>query len=190
MGSIIVNLYHTITQDLDRNIRSLPRLTNEMVNEIILEFKNAHFESMNTKEIEHLLTQTFCILTNTQTTHSLFHPILFQSSILIKTYQLSNHLNILMLGAFQKQLIDHATKTGERIPHWVYDIIKELLKNKDPEILEWALRTIEAMGPESLKFQNEIYLLRPSLFKLFNIHQRHAFEIIDLLEKQWSKSKR
>jgi hypothetical protein len=63
------------------------------------------------------------------------------------------------------------------------------LKNKDPEILEWALRSIESLKAQNDVFKTEILNLRPSLLNFFSKHQQNAFMIIDEINKEWELRK-
>jgi hypothetical protein len=100
---------------------------------------------------------------------------------------LADSIYVLFLSAIQKQIIDHGAKTGNRIPEWIEKKLIDLLQHKNPEILEWTLRTIEMLGIQNLKYRTEINKLRPKLIKILNRHQRNAFEIIELLNRQWNR---
>jgi hypothetical protein len=78
-------------------------------------------------------------------------------------------------------------KSGVMISGVYFDLLKKLLKNKNPEVLEWTLRTIDSMGPMSLRLKKEVLEARPGLMKFFNQHQKSSSQIIELLEKQWEK---
>jgi hypothetical protein len=75
--------------------------------------------------------------------------------------------------------------TGNMMPSEFFDILKNLLKTKSPELLEWTLRTIESMGPLNFRLKTEIINSRPGMKKIFNSHLRACDEIINLLESQW-----
>lgn len=186
----ILKLYDQIIQELSHGNRSLPKLDEDFVKTIIEDFNKSDFSKLSPEITKIELSKIFCILTNTQTTSYNFHSILQKSYEIIIKHKLSGDIYVLFLSALQKQVIEHSSKTGDRIPTWSIDLLKDFLKTHDPEVLEWTLRTIESLGIESLKFQNDIKKLRPNILKIFNTHQRHAFEIIELLDKQWARIKR
>lgn len=125
--------------------------------------------------------KVLCILTHTQNSSSEFNELLIESF----KVETNKETLIFLLGASEKQLISHALMTGNMMPSDFFLILKNLLTTKNPEVLEWTLRTIESMGPLSLRLKNEIKNARPSKMKFFNSHLRSCDEIINLLERQW-----
>jgi len=130
------------------------------------------------------LHQVLCILSHTQNTSAEFHDLLLQS------FQEKNHepeTLIFLLGVSEKHIISHSLMTGNLPPHEFFEILKILLRTKNPEVLEWTLRTIESMGPLNFRLQQDIRSARPGFRKIFNSHLRACDEIINLLEIQWKR---
>jgi hypothetical protein len=190
-----LSLYDKIIQEIEQDRRPLLKFSDEEIETILIEFSNCfqiqNLEKMNLKEIENNLSMFFCLLTNTQTTSKTFQSILIKSQEILKKSYLDKtkkvDLIVMFFSSLMKQFIDHSQKTSDRYPDWLYETLRYYLNHHDPEVLEWTLRTIESMGHESFKFRDDIKKLRPSLLKIFNTHQRYAFEIVELLEKQWSR---
>lgn len=129
------------------------------------------------------LLEVLCVLNHTQNSTVEFNELI------IATFhkELDQEILIFLLGASQKHIISHSLTTGMMVPAEFFEILKNLLQTKKPEVLEWTLRTIESMGPLNRRLQNEIRKSKPGLNKLFNSHLRASDEIINLLEEQWKK---
>jgi hypothetical protein len=127
--------------------------------------------------------KVLCILNHTQSTSAEFNQLIFAALNESKDYKFL----IFLLAASEKHIISHSFMTGNMIPMEFFDILKKLLQTKNPELLEWVLRTIESMGPLNRRLQKEIRKSKPGFMKYFNSHLRASDEIIILLEKQWKK---
>lgn len=173
-------LYTQTIEKLKRNERPLIRLTPELITEL----KSAWHKAIEGDLIdEAALTKILCILDNTQNYTSELNEYFFGTFKKIKNHELI----IYVLAASQKHVVNESLRTGVMIPAVYFDHLRELLKNKNPEVLEWTLRTIESMGPLSMRLKQEVREVKPSFLKLFNTHQKSAIQIIDLLEQQWKR---
>jgi hypothetical protein len=161
-------IYKSTLVKLKEGKRPQIRLTPEL----ILELKNKWPESLH---------KVLCVLTHTQNSTSEFNIQLIES---LKT-ETDKETLIFLLGASEKQLISNSLMTGNMMPSEFFDILKNLLQTKNPEILEWTLRTIESMGPLNFRLKTEIINSRSGMKKIFNSHLRTCDEIINLLESQW-----
>ena len=99
----------------------------------------------------------------------------------------NNDLVIYLLAASQKHVIGEALRTGDMIQEEYFQTLRELLKNKNPEVMEWTLRTIESLGPLSTRLKKEVLEAKPGFLKFFNQHQKASSQIIELLENQWKR---
>ena len=99
----------------------------------------------------------------------------------------NQELLIYTLAASQKHVIAESLRSGNMISSAYFEKLKELLKNKNPEVVEWTLRTIETMGPLSLRFVKEVRAAKPGLLKFLSHHQKSSAQLISLMEKQWEK---
>ena len=174
------SLYQDVILKLKNHQRPLVMLTPEILDELQLKWQ----EALNASVIdEKTITKILCILDNAQTQTSDFNQLFLSTLEKVKNHEII----VYVLGASQKHTIGHALKTGNTIPYEYFEKIKALLKNDHPEVIEWTLRTIESMGPLSLRLREEVRASRPHFFKLYNEHQRASRQIIELLEKQWEK---
>lgn len=173
-------LYSQIIEKLKKHERPQIKLTPELVSEL----KSAWQEALLRPAIdESALTKILCILDNTQNATSELNDLFSQTFEKIRNQELL----IYLLAASQKHIVNESLRTGNMIPAFYFDQLRLLLKNKNPEVLEWTLRTIESMGPLSLRLKKEVREVKPGFLKLFNAHQKSASQIIELLENQWKR---
>ena len=176
----VQELYEETIAKLKRDERPQIKLTLELIEELKREWQKA-LTAVTVDE--GMIKKILCILDNTQNTTREFNEYFFTTLAKIK----DEDLLIYTLAASQKHVVAEALKTGVMIPGVYFDELKKLLKSKNPEILEWTLRTIETMGPLSLRFKKEVLEAKPGFVKFFNQHQKSASQIIELMEKQWEK---
>lgn len=178
-------LYQETIAKLKRDERPLIKLGPEL----IAHLKDSWNEAIQAEINEAALRQILCILDNTQNVSREFNEHFFVTIEKLRVHAKYDELLIYTLAASQKHVVAEAMKSGVMIPGVYFDHLKAMLQSKNPEVLEWTIRTIESMGPMSLRFQKEIRSLRPSMLKIFNQHQKATFQIIELLEKEWSRLK-
>lgn len=180
MNQNYVRIYQEIIEKLKNDQRPKIVLTAELLAELASEWENA-LNINNHESIKKIL----CILDNTQTTTSELNELFFRTLKEIKDHELL----VYSLSASQKHVIADSFKTGKMISSEYFDILKNLLLDKNPEVKEWALRTIENLGPLSMRFQKEVLAAKPGLIKLFNQHQKASAQIIEFLEQEWKRMK-
>lgn len=180
MNQNYLRIYLEIIEKLKNDQRPKIVLTVELLQELKAEWDHALACSDN-ESIKKIL----CILDNTQTTTSELNELFFKTLKQIK----DRELLIYTLSASQKHVIADSFKTGTMISFEYFEILKNLLLNKNPEVKEWALRTIENLGPLSLRFQKEVRAAKPGFSKLFNQHLKASSQIIEYLEKEWKRMK-
>lgn len=180
-------LYQETLAKLKKGERPLIKLGPEL----IADLREAWSEAVSPdREInETVLRQILCILDNTQNASREFNEHFFVTLEKLRSHAKYDELLIYTLAASQKHVVGEALKSGVMIPVVYFDLLKKILDTKNPEVLEWTLRTIESMGPLSLRLQKEVRTLKPSILKLFNEHQKAAFQIVDFLEKEWQRMK-
>ena len=184
MNQQLEALYTEIIEKLKNHQRPQVRLSPELVSLIRDAWQGALKE--NDESLQNSsLKKIFCILDNTQTTTSELNELFIQTLKEIK----NNELIVYCLAASQKHLIGDSFKTGKMISYEFFDLLKNLVKDKNPEIKEWALRTIETLGPMSLRLKNEVLNSKPGLSKFINKHAKASQEIIDALEREWKRMK-
>ncbi|MDO9181749.1 MAG: hypothetical protein Q7U04_05045 [Bacteriovorax sp.] len=173
-------LYNQIIEKLKKHERPLIKLTPELVAELKSEW---HKALMSAKTDDTVIKKILCILDNTQNMTSELNEEFIATFEKIK----DQDLLIYTLAASQKHVIGESLRSGTMISAVYFEKLKELLKNNNPEVVEWTLRTIETMGPLSLRLVKDVRAIKPGIFKFLNQHQKSSSQIIELMEKQWEK---
>lgn len=93
---------------------------------------------------------------------------------------------IFALGCASFHIINRQQRAGEKVPRELIEGLRSLLSNKDVEVIEWTLRTIEQLGREGLLLRDDVIKKRPTILGLFNKHKRNNLEIIEMLERRWA----
>lgn len=176
----IDELYSDTIDKLKANIRPHIKLTPELISVLKTQWQTA-IEAATIDE--NALKKILCILDNAQNITSELNE-----QFILTFEKVKNHeLLIYALAASQKHVIAESLRSGNMISSTYFEHLKRLLKTDNPEVLEWTLRTIESLGPMSLRLKNEVRAVKPGFLKLFNTHQKSASQIIELLEKQWKR---
>ncbi len=178
MNQNYLRIYLEIIEKLKIDQRPKIVLTTELMKELMTEWEQA-LASSNNETIKKIL----CILDNSQTTTSELNELFFRTLKEIKDHEIL----VYTLSASQKHVIADSFKTGKMISFEYFEILKILLLDKNPEVKEWALRTIENLGPLSLRLKKEVLASKPGIIKLFNQHQKASSQIIEYLEKEWKR---
>lgn len=191
MNSIIDEIYQNSIKNLSNEARTHVQMTEAKIDSIIVEFTTLIEDSkLSLNEKKDLLKKYLFILSHANITSKKTHPSLLKTFEYLKDFKLDADFFVFLLSAVQKQFIDHQSRSGDKIPMELFHRLKELLQHSNAEVLEWTLRTIEALGPQSLLFEKELAQLKPSLLKLFNEHQQNAFKIIDVIKNNWTRFKK
>ncbi len=155
---------------------------------VFLEFTNEEFQfllnywSSNLNDTEKL-HKVLCLLDFTKNPSPLF------TNIILKSFQdLTNQETLIyVLNVFRKHEVERSFKTGDRINGDLLMALKELLTKADGELLEWCLRTIEELGHQSIFFKQDVLDKKPSWILCYNKNNKASRQIIELLEKRWSR---
>ncbi len=174
------DIYAETINKLKNNQRPLVKLTPDLIEEL----KDIWQAALLSESIDEAsLKKILCILDNSQNMTSSFNELFFSSLDKVNNFEII----IYLLSASQKHVVGEALKSGQMIPIIYFEQLKKLLKSKNPEVLEWTLRTIEVLGPLSLRLKNEVRQVKPGFFSRINQHQKASYQIIELLEKQWER---
>lgn len=138
-----------------------------------------HLDSENHQE----LTKVLCVLDNTLTLCDSFSPVIYRSLEVI----VDSDMQVMILGVARRHIIDHAHKKGERVPYDFIKVLEKKLSSNDPEVLEWTLRLIESLGNQSIILKESVLKAKPGMSALFNNHKKAAKQIVELLEKRWTR---
>lgn len=190
MIGMIDEIYQNVISRLSDSSRARVELTEQNLEKIIEEYEDKIKSSIDIENKKLLLKKYFFILSHANLTSQKTHQSLLNAFEFIKEKKLDTDYFIFLLSAIRRQFIDHQSRTGDKIPMDLIAHLKSLLTNKNPEILEWTLRTIENLGPQSLFFEKEILKLKPSLTKILNVHQRNSFMLVDLIKDNWKRFKK
>ena len=178
MNETFDQIYRETIEKLKNGQRPQVKLTPELLSEIREEWEKALKEKSN-----ETLKKVLCILDNSQTTTSELNELFFKTLQEIKDHELI----VYCLSASQKHVIADGLKTGKMISVEYFEILKKLLLDKNPEIKEWTLRTIETMGPLSMRLKKEVIAAKPGFIKMFNQHQKASAQLIEYLENEWKR---
>lgn len=97
-------------------------------------------------------------------------------------------LLVYTLSAAHKVILEECERLGERIPFGFIESLKGVLLHKNPEVLEWTLRTIEALGHQSIILKEDVIRARPGMLSFLNEHKKNSRDLIDYLIRRWGGS--
>lgn len=171
----IDDIFNDLISRLQKGDR--PRLQFEQVHIETLENEfHKSIEQKDTEKIEKLL----CILDHLQPMNDRW------KKVLINIIQLENtRLSVLALGTSHRHVLHHHQRKGERVGFDFMKVLENLLETNDPEILEWTLRTIEALGGQSIFFKQKVLAAKPNLFQRFQNKWKNANNLIKFMEENW-----
>ena len=186
-------LFQDIISKLKKDERPKIFLTPEIIQKILIEWQDILRSELSagTKTIENKidknrLHQILCILDNT---HNL--TLEFQSVILETLKKAKDAETIIYtLAAAKKHIVEENLKNGQLVPAEFMEQLKLFLKSPNAEVQEWALRTVDDLGPLGLRLREEIHKHRPGFGAFFNKHKKNSLEIIDHLERKWNELKK
>ncbi len=178
-------LYRETILKLRQGIRPQIKITPELLGDLKTEWETILKQGINGDQESETLKKILCILDNSQNTTAEFNELFIKTLKEIKDHELI----VYTLSASQKHVIAESLKTGTMISFEYFEVLKSLIKEKNPEVKEWTLRTIESLGPMSLRLKNEVLAAKPGFLKLFNNHQKASAQIIEYLENEWKRMK-
>lgn len=178
-------LYRETIEKLRQGHRPQIKLTPELLTDLKGEWEKILAEGTDKALQSETLKKILCILDNSQNSTAEFNELFIKTLKNIKDHELI----VYALSASQKHVVAESLKTGTMISFEYFEVLKNLIKDKNPEVKEWALRTIESLGPMSLRLKNEVLAAKPGLMKLFDKHQKASSQIIEYLENEWKRMK-
>ena len=169
--------YEVVLESLKRLERPQLKLSPES-----LSFLVSHWQELNSKnspESDYL--PLLCILDHAKSGSLDFcAPIAWTL-----TNRHEKDLIVYSLSAAHKVILEECERQGKRVP---FDFIKALkvpLNSSEAEVVEWSLRTIEALGHQSIILKEDVVKSRPGITALFNEHKKNSKELVDYLIKRW-----
>lgn len=172
--------FEKVIEKLKKHERPLTKFTDEEFQQL-----NAIWTTLLEERKYEELPKLYCLLDNTQNFSNVFTQNIYQTFKLVQ----DSELIIFNLSAASKHIISFHHKKGERVPFELIEVLKGLLSHKDPEVLEWALRTIEQLGSQAIFLKDDIINSKPGILSLFDKHRKASKQIIEMLEKRWSPKK-
>ena len=94
-------------------------------------------------------------------------------------------LIVYTLSAAHKIVLEECERLGERVPFNFIKALKKPLTSKEPEVVERTLRTIEALGHQSIILKEDVLKVKPGMLALFNEHRKNSKELIEYLSRRW-----
>ena len=171
-------VYQNIQSQLLQGGRAMVRFSGSELEEITQAIPEI-LSRKDQKDIKELL----CIMEHSAMDYPKWESYILQ---MFKENLTSENL-IYLLNCARKHIIQARFKRGNRLEFEFLQVLEQLLTNKDPEIVEWTLRTIEECGNQGIYFLKYLDKIKPAPWKWFNPHQRAVREIIALLESRWSQ---
>lgn len=172
------NRYQKIMKGIEQGHRGLTRFTADETRELET-LLSRHREKAEHAELE----QVLCLIEHSSMPHQGFEADL----LLILNSDSPDHIIIFALNAARKHILQARFNKGHRLEFDFLETMKRLLYHKNPEVVEWTLRTIEECGNQGVYFLREFDKIKPGPWKWFNAHQRAVRELITLLERRWRR---
>ncbi len=170
--------YRKIMDGISAGGRGLTRFTSQEIQELISLLGSAR-EAGNASQLEKVL----CLVEHASMPEQGFEKEL----ISVLNSDFSDHLIIFALNAGRKHILQARFNKGNRLEFDFLETLKQLLHHRNPEVVEWTLRTIEECGNQGVYFLREFDKIRPAPWKWFNAHHRAVRELITLLERRWRR---
>lgn len=167
--------YQKILKEIEQGHRGLVRLSSDD-----MEALNAELEVNLSDPVK--LEKVLCVIEHSMSFNNKFEPNLLK----VLNSPIPDALVVFALNCARKHIIEARFTRGQRLEFPFLDALNKYLHHKNPEVVEWTLRTIEGCGNQGVYFLKEFDKIKPPPWKWFNSHQRAVREIITLLERRWS----
>lgn len=167
--------YQSIMKGIEQGHRGLTRFT-------AFEMEELESALHGTREPEQL-EKILCLIDHS----TMPHPAFEKDLISILNSEIPDRLIVFALNASRKHILQARFNKGNRLEYNFLETLKRLLHHRNPEVVEWTLRTIEECGNQGVYFLREFDKIRPAPWKWFNAHQRAVRELITLLERRWRR---
>ena len=141
-------------------------------------------QALEQQDWQHM-DKLFCLLVAARDTRS--SGEIFEGPIckILKREEVPSTVKIFALNASCKYVIQRRNQLSQKLPPYYLQAIRGLLSDKDPELKEWILRTIDEMGGQGKPLVHDILKHRPRFYHMFNRHHRNTHDIIEVLLSKW-----
>lgn len=170
--------YEKIIQEIKLGHRALVRFPESDLEELV-----RHIEEKLTLKDLKSLEEALCVLEHSAGLYLPAEQILLR----ILNSDLPDPLLVFALNCARRHIIQAQFQRGHRLKFDFLEVLKKLLHSPSPEVVEWTLRTIEECGNQGVYFLKEFATIKPAPWKWFNANQRAVREIIEMLERRWSR---
>lgn len=167
--------YQLIMKGIEQGHRGLTRFSPPEIEELEAALRVAK----KPEDLEKVL----CLIDHSSMPHQGFE----KDIVSILNSEIPDRLVVFALNASRKHILQARFNKGNRLEYEFLETLKHLLHHKNPEVVEWTLRTIEECGNQGVYFLQEFDKIRPAPWKWFNAHQRAVRELITLLERRWRR---
>lgn len=175
--------YETIINDLKEGKRVHLHLKDDAI-KLLQDSWQSCLDEM-TPEALQLLEKIICIVDHCHQFDSIWTELIIKSLQYFKNKTEYNEMIVLTLGTAHTHVILSHQRLGERIPMKFVKELEGLLETQDPDVLEWTLRTIEALGRQSLFLKERVLASRPGFLKRFQTKWKNSVELIKFMEDNW-----
>lgn len=178
--------YQSVISELQKGNRGLYKLDLALKSELLHKWDWLLKQTKFSSELLNDWQMLFCLINHTTHYDPEFILKLKDTYDFFKANKATDDLWIYYINSFEKHTLSYYRIQSLPVDKKVLDTLMYFLESKNSEVLEWSLRVIESLEEESLYFEKAILNLRPSIFKMFNEHQRMSFQIVELLNKKWA----
>ncbi|MGB0454954.1 MAG: hypothetical protein ACPGJV_14685 [Bacteriovoracaceae bacterium] len=176
------NEYQSIIKELSSGKRVQKKISPSDIEKICQTWKS----SLEANDLTSL-RKVLCIFDHTKSTSKKVEELLIKTLNKID----DSELLALCLGTAHFHVIEHNALEGNRPPYNFVETLKKIIDSKrvskEPELLEWSLRTIDLLGGQSRIFKDRVLALRSPIKSLFNKQHRTCFQLISYLEEKWQQ---
>ena len=98
-----------------------------------------------------------------------------------------NDIQIFVLEAIQKHILDSRMLTGDRLSSNFLTTFNEYLQKAPKKTMHFIIGIIENSGSQGIYFRKTLQSIKWSIFDAFRSENRSSITRIDELEKRWQK---
>lgn len=174
-------IYTSLIERLNKGERAHLELDKVILDEIDQRWHQA-LEQNNAADLNAVL----CVLDHSR------HPIAEFEDLFFLTLEssLAPDQKIFALSASWKHLLDRWSRAGDRVPMRYLEILRTLLVQENLELREWALRTIDQVGPQGRMLSKEVFAAKAGWKSLVNPHAKAISQLVGMFEKRWNTHER
>lgn len=175
--------YESIINDLKEGKRVHLNLDKDAIS-TLQEAWQSCLQEMTTEALQHL-EKIICIVDHCHQFDPKWTELIIKNLQIFKEKNEYNEMIVLTLGTAHTHVILSHQRLGERIPMKFIKELEGLLETQNPDVLEWTLRTVEALGRQSLFLKERVLASKPGFLKRFQSKWKNSVELIKFMEDNW-----